>query len=105
MKSYELSGFNVLIVDGPGLHATLLRQHFIEHGAKVYVAMNEAKALRTVEANNVDIVMLGFNASEDLKGCLRGRGIPSIACATPTDIATLPRFFGRTEDAFELSGR
>lgn len=105
MQSNELAGFIVLIVDAPALHATLLRQHFIEHSAKVYVAMNEAKALRTVEANNVDIVMVGFNASENLKGRLQDRGIPHIACATPTDIPTLPRFFGRTEDAFELSGR
>jgi CheY-like chemotaxis protein len=105
MESYELSGFNVLIVDGPGLHATLLRQHFIEHGAKVYVAMSEATALRAVESNNVDIVMVGFNSSNNLKSVLQRRGIPHIACATPTDVPTLPRFFGRTEDAFELSGR
>lgn len=105
MQSSELAGFKVLIVDGAGLHAALLRQHFIERGAKVYVAKTEATAVRSLAAINVSIVVVGFNVSGDLKDFLQRRGIPHIACATPTDISTLPSFFGRTEDAFELGGR
>ena len=90
----HLSGFNILIVDGPSQSACQLRAMLIDQGCNVHVVGSFRSALMVAHRKRVDTVFVEYSESEETRqfcAQLAAMKIPHIYTASSIEPHMAPR--------------